>query len=311
MLEVQDLTKRYGDIYAVEGISFTVKPGIITGFLGPNGAGKSTTMRMILGLDRPTSGRTLVNGRSYTTSPAPLQEIGALLEARAVDRGRSARNHLLALGATVGIGGGRVDEVLEQVGLVDVARKPAGAFSLGMGQRLGIASALLADPSIVMLDEPVNGLDPDGIMWIRSLLRDLATEGRTVFLSSHLMSEMELTADHLIVIGRGRILADTSMPDFIATHSSRHVKVVSPDAAVLRDLLVGAGVSVSSSAPGEMLVAGLPAAEIGEVAARHFLTLHALTPQEASLEEAFMALTRDAVEFRGMAEAHSPEGEAA
>jgi ABC-2 type transport system ATP-binding protein len=311
MLEVRELTKKYGDVTAVDHISFTVQPGIITGFLGPNGAGKSTTMRMILGLDRPTSGKALVNGRSYTGSPAPMAELGALLEAKAIDKGRSARNHLRALGATVGIGSSRVDELLEVVGLTDVARKPAGAFSLGMGQRLGIASALLADPSIVMLDEPVNGLDPDGILWIRNLLRELATDGRTVFISSHLMSEMELTAEHLIVIGRGSILADMSMDEFIANASTQHVSVVSPHATDLRNLLAGPDVSVTSTAPGRLVVQGLSAAEIGDVAARHQLTLHGLVPIEASLEEAFMKLTRDAVEYRGTSEPHPSERKAA
>jgi ABC-2 type transport system ATP-binding protein len=299
MLEVHELTKRYGDTVAVDGISFTVEPGIVTGFLGPNGAGKSTTMRMILGLDRPTSGEALVNGRSYTTSPAPMAELGALLEAKAVDKGRSARNHLLALGATNGIGAARVDELLEVVGLADVARKPAGGFSLGMGQRLGIASALLADPRIVMLDEPVNGLDPDGILWIRTLLKDLAADGRTVFLSSHLMSELELTAEHLIVIGRGRILADMGMAEFIDASSTTRVHVVSPDASTLRDLLAGPGVTVVSSQPGVLDVEGLEARRIGEVATEHRLTLHELTPMAVSLEEAFMELTRDSVEYHG------------
>jgi len=299
MLEVHELTKRYGDTVAVDHISFTVRPGVVTGFLGPNGAGKSTTMRMILGLDRPTSGEALVGGRSYAASPAPLAELGALLEAKAVDKGRSARNHLLALGATVGVGAERVDELLEVVGLADVARKPAGAFSLGMGQRLGIASALLADPQVVMLDEPVNGLDPDGILWIRGLLKELAAEGRTVFLSSHLMSEMEQTAEHLIVIGRGRIIADTSMAGFIAASSSNHVRVVSPHATSLRNLLVDDGVSITSVEPGVLDIEGVPAARVGDVAAEHGLTLHELTTVEASLEQAFMELTRDSVEFHG------------
>ena len=299
MLEVHGLTKRYGDTVAVDHISFTVQPGVVTGFLGPNGAGKSTTMRMILGLDRPTSGEALVGGRSYAASPAPLAELGALLEAKAVDKGRSARNHLLALGATVGVGAERVDELLEVVGLADVARKPAGAFSLGMGQRLGIASALLADPQVVMLDEPVNGLDPDGILWIRTLLKELAAEGRTVFLSSHLMSEMEQTAEHLIVIGRGRIIADTSMADFIAASASNHVRVVSPHATSLRNLLADDGVTITSVEPGVLDVEGVEAARIGDVAAEHGLTLHELTNVEASLEQAFMELTRDAVEFHG------------
>lgn len=237
MIEVHELTKTFGDNVAVDNISFTVQPGIVTGFLGPNGAGKSTTMRMILGLDRPTSGHALVNGRSYTGSAAPISELGALLDARNADKARSARNHLRALGATVGLGSDRVDEVLEVVGLTDVARQKAGAYSLGMGQRLGIAAALLGDPKVVMLDEPVNGLDPDGILWIRHMLKDLAAEGRTVLLSSHLMSEMELTAEHLLVIGRGRIMADMPMHQFIAQATGNHVHVVSPDGTALRDLL--------------------------------------------------------------------------
>jgi len=304
MLEVLDLTKKYGDVTAVDHISFTVQPGIVTGFLGPNGAGKSTTMRMILGLDRPTSGRATVNGRSYVESPAPLAELGALLDAKSVDKGRSARNHLIALAATVGIGATRVDELLEVVGLTDVARKPAGKFSLGMGQRLGIASALLADPSVVMLDEPVNGLDPDGILWIRTLLKELAAEGRTVFVSSHLMSEMEVTAEHLVVIGRGRIIADTSMTDFIGQASSNRVRVVSPDAASLRQRLVGDEVSVTSADDQTLEVDGMPASVIGDIAAAHGLRLHELTRLEASLEEAFMELTRDSVDYRGSSDLH-------
>jgi ABC-2 type transport system ATP-binding protein len=310
MLEVQELTKRYGDTVAVDHISFSVQPGLVTGFLGPNGAGKSTTMRMILGLDRPTSGTALVNGRSYTGSPAPMAELGSLLEAKAVDKGRSARNHLLALAASNGIGAQRVDELLEVVGLADVARKPAGGFSLGMGQRLGIASALLGDPQVVMLDEPVNGLDPDGILWIRNLLKGLAAEGRTVFLSSHLMSELELTAEHLIVIGRGRILADMGMAEFIDSASVTRVRVVSPDAAALRDLLAAPGVTVASSEPGVLDVEGLDSRRIGEVATDNRITLHELTPIAASLEEAFMELTRDAVEYHGATTVRT-EGKAA
>jgi ABC-2 type transport system ATP-binding protein len=304
MLEVQDLTKKYGDVTAVDHISFTVQPGIITGFLGPNGAGKSTTMRMIVGLDRPTSGQALVNGRPYVASRAPIAELGALLEAKAADKGRSARNHLRAVGATVGVSDARIDELLDVVGLGDVARKPVGGFSLGMGQRLGIATALLGDPQIVMLDEPVNGLDPDGILWIRNLLKDLAAEGRTVFLSSHLMSEMELTAEHLIVIGRGEILADMPMADFIAAASHAVVRVVSPDAAALRDLLSAPGISITSAQAGVLEVDGLAAPRIGEIAALHQLTLHELTPLAPSLEEAFMELTRDSVEYHGGVVSH-------
>ena len=302
MIEVQQLTKRYGDVVAVDHIDFTVRPGIVTGYLGPNGAGKSTTMRMILGLDRPTSGRALVDGRSYVTSTAPIAEIGALLDAKAVDKRRSARNHLLALGATVGIGGSRVDELLEVVGLTHVANKPAGSFSLGMGQRLGIASALLADPSVVMLDEPVNGLDPDGILWIRGLLKGLADEGRTVFVSSHLMSEMELTAEHLIVVGRGRLIADLSMRDFIAQASTNRVRVVSPMALDLMDRLAGPGVTITSDQPGELEVEGLTSADIGRAAAAARITLHELATVDASLEDAFMELTRDEVEYHGSTE---------
>jgi ABC-2 type transport system ATP-binding protein len=299
MLELCELTKRYDDVTAVDHINVTVRPGIVTGFLGPNGAGKSTTMRMVLGLDRPTSGVALVNGRDYTQSQAPLAELGALLDATGLDKGRSARNHLLALGATVGIGGRRVDEVLALVGLTEVAHRPAGAFSLGMGQRLGIASALLADPAVVMLDEPVNGLDPDGILWIRTLLKHLANEGRTVFVSSHLMSEMEVTAEHLVVIGRGRIIADMSMADFIGRASTNKVRVASPDAVELRGRLTRDGVTITSDEADRFVVDGLGAAEIGEIAAAHGVRLHELTRLDASLEEAFMELTRDSVDFHG------------
>jgi ABC-2 type transport system ATP-binding protein len=299
VIEVRNLTKRYGEVVAVDDMSFTVRPGVVTGFLGPNGAGKSTTMRMILGLDRPTAGSATVNGRRYVDAPAPLVEMGSLLEARAVDKGRSARNHLLALGATIGVGAQRVDHLLELVGLADVGRRGSGGFSLGMGQRLGIATALIGDPQTVMLDEPVNGLDPDGILWIRTLLKDLAAQGRTVFVSSHLMSEMELTADHLVVVGRGRILADLSMGDFIATAARDSVRVVSPDAERLRELLAGPGVSIASSAPGQLQIAGLVAADVGRVAAAEQLVLHELVDLAPSLEEAFMDLTRDAVEYHG------------
>lgn len=299
MIEVTELTKRYDDVTAVDGISFTVPPGIVTGFLGPNGAGKSTTMRAIMGLDRPTSGTATVNGRSFRDSPAPLTELGALLDATAFDKGRSARNHLLALAATIGIDATRVDEVLELVGLTDVARKRAGGFSMGMSQRLGIATALLGDPQAVILDEPVNGLDPDGILWIRTLLKDLAADGRTVFVSSHLMSEMELTADHLIIIGRGRILADLPMKEFISQSRHQHVQVTSPEAARLRDLLVGPGATVVSTGAGRLQVEGVDARRIGEIAAQHQITLHQLADVTPSLEEAFMELTRDSVSFHG------------
>ncbi|WP_158847821.1 ATP-binding cassette domain-containing protein [Saccharothrix deserti] len=303
MIELQQLTKKYGDKVAVDGISATVRPGVVTGFLGPNGAGKSTTMRMIVGLDRPTSGTALVNGRPYAASRAPLAEVGALLDAKAADGGRTARNHLLALGATVGIGKRRVDEVLASVGLTEVAHKSAGSFSLGMGQRLGIAAALLADPEVLILDEPVNGLDLDGIQWIRALLTELADEGRTVLLSSHLMSEMQLVADHLLVIGQGRILADTSIEGFIEESSGgSRVVVASPDAGALARLLTGDGVVLTTREPGRFEVRDLTAAEIGDVAAEHGLRIHELTPVTASLESAYLELTRDRVEFTATAQ---------
>jgi ABC-2 type transport system ATP-binding protein len=298
MIQARGLTKRYGETTAVEDLSFTVEPGIVTGFLGPNGAGKSTTMRMILGLDAPTSGDVTVNGRPYADHPAPLREVGALLEARAVHTGRSATNHLLAMAATTGISRRRVDEVIDLVGLQHVAGKRAGAYSLGMGQRLGIASALLGDPDTLILDEPVNGLDPEGVLWIRTLLKGLADEGRTVLLSSHLMSEMALTADHLIVIGRGRLISDTSVADFIASASTDTVLVRTPDEVRLRELLLGDGVAVSSTEAGRLEVSGLTTDEVGRRAAAAGLTLLELSRVSASLEEAFMALTHDAVEYR-------------
>ncbi|MFC3452669.1 ABC transporter ATP-binding protein [Amycolatopsis speibonae] len=298
MIELQGLTKTYGDKRAVDGITANIRPGVVTGFLGPNGAGKSTTMRLIVGLDRPASGTALVNGHSYVSSRAPLAEVGALLDAKAVDGGRSARNHLLALGATVGIGARRVDDVLASVGLSEVANKAAKSFSLGMGQRLGIAAALLADPAVLLLDEPVNGLDVDGVQWIRDLLNQLAGEGRTVLLSSHLMSEMQLVADHLLVIGQGRILADTSIQDFIEEASSGGaVIVVSPDAGTLAPLLAGDGVSLTTREPGRFEVRGQTAPAIGDIAAGHGLRIHELTPVTASLESAYLELTRDSVEF--------------
>jgi ABC-2 type transport system ATP-binding protein len=298
MIELQQLTKRYGDKLAVDGISATIRPGVVTGFLGPNGAGKSTTMRLILGLDRPTSGAALVNGQPYVDSQAPLAEVGALLDAKGVDGNRSARNHLLALGATVGIGPGRADEVLASVGLSEVAGRPAGSFSLGMGQRLGIAAALLADPAVLILDEPVNGLDLDGIQWIRALLAEQAEQGRTVLLSSHLMSEMQLVADHLLIIGQGRILADTSMDAFIEHSSRGHVvAVASPDAGALAPLLAADGVTLTATEAGRFEVRGLTADAIGDIAAAHGLRLHELAPITASLESAYLELTRDSVEY--------------
>jgi ABC-2 type transport system ATP-binding protein len=299
MIEVEHVTKRYGDKLAVDDLTFTVRPGIVTGFLGPNGAGKSTTMRVILGLDAPTSGRARVNGRDYRSLPAPLHEIGAMLEARAVHTGRSAYMHLLAMAQTHGIGRARVDEVIELVGLGHVARKRVGGFSLGMAQRLGIAAALLGDPGALILDEPANGLDPEGILWIRNLLKGLAAEGRTVFLSSHLMSEIAVTAEHLVVIGRGRLIADTSVAEIVAQASEGSVvRVRTPAATALRDVLVGRGAGVSSAERGALDVRGLPAERIGELALEHAIALHELTPQTASLEDAFMRLTGDAVEYR-------------
>jgi ABC-2 type transport system ATP-binding protein len=297
MIEVQGLTKRYGDKLAVDGLSFTVRPGHVTGFLGPNGAGKSTTMRVLVGLDHPTAGTATVGGRRYRDHPAPLREVGALLEAKSVHKGRSARNHLLALAQTHGIPARRVDEVLAMVGLEPVARRRAGGFSLGTAQRLGIAAALLGDPATVVLDEPVNGLDPDGVLWVRTLLKTLAAEGRTVLVSSHLMSEMALTAEHLVIIGRGRLLADTTMDELIGRVVGS-VLVRSPQASDLRDLLVGQGATVTSAEPGVLQVGGLTAEQIADLAVERRMALHELAPQRASLEQAYMELTRDAVEFR-------------
>lgn len=298
MIEVRSVTKRYGDKLAVDGLTFDVRPGIVTGFLGPNGAGKSTTMRMIVGLDNPSDGTVIVNGRSYAEHRAPLREVGALLEAKSAHPSRSAANHLLAIGTTCGIGRRRVNEVIELAGLGDVADKAVGGFSLGMGQRLGIAAALLGDPATVMLDEPVNGLDPEGVLWVRRFLRQLASEGRTVFISSHLMSEMALTADHLVVIGRGRLISDVSVAEFIDAASTGSVRVRSRQAASLRDLLAGDGVTITSSSPDEFEVTGLDSDEIGRRAAGAGLALAELTPVTASLEDAFMRLTHDAVEYR-------------
>jgi len=297
MIEAVGLTKDYGSKRAVDRLTFTVRPGVVTGFLGPNGSGKSTTMRLILGLDAPTKGSVTVNGKQYRDHAAPLHEVGALLEARSVHPGRSARNHLLALAQTHGLPKSRVDELIDLVGLHDVARKRASQFSLGMGQRLGIATALLGDPSTVMLDEPVNGLDPEGIHWMRNLLKQLAAQGRTVFVSSHLMSEMSLTADHLIVIGRGKLIADVAVGEFIQRASKNAVRIRSPQATELRDLLAGPDVTVVGGEDGALEVTGLTAAQIGDLAAEHNLRLHELTPQQASLEEAFMELTRDDLEF--------------
>lgn len=306
MIEAQGLVKDYGSKRAVDDLSFSVKPGIVTGFLGPNGSGKSTTMRLILGLDAPNRGNVTVNGKQLKDHRAPLHEVGALLEAKSVHTGRSAYDHLLALAQTHGIGRQRVDELIELVGLAEVARKRVGKFSLGMGQRLGIASALIGDPAVLLLDEPVNGLDPEGIHWIRNLLKKLASEGRTVFVSSHLMNEMAVTADHLIVIGRGRLIADSSVADFIRGASELRrlrVRVRSPQAMQLIDILSQQGVEVAAQGGQGMLeVGGVSAEQIGELAAAQNIVLHELTPIEASLEEAFMDTTRASVEFGAEAE---------
>jgi ABC-2 type transport system ATP-binding protein len=302
MIEAQRLTKRYGAKVAVDDLSFTVRPGVVTGFLGPNGAGKSTTMRLILGLDRPSSGSALIDGRRYRDLRAPARHVGAMLEARAVHSGRSARNHLLALAHTHGVPVRRVDEMIDLVGLRDVAGRRAGGFSLGMGQRLGLASALLCDPSTLILDEPVNGLDPEGIHWIRALLRNLAAEGRTILVSSHLMSEMALTATHLVVIGRGRLIQETTVEEFVRAASGTRVRVRSPRADTLAAVLTRAGGTVSAAdgqpAGGDTFeVSGLPAEQIADLASALALPVHELTPRLVSLEEAFMDTTRDAVEF--------------
>ncbi len=299
VIEVQNLTKRYDERVAVEDLSFVVKPGVVTGFLGPNGSGKSTTMRLILGLDAPSSGSALVGGRAYREIPDPMREIGAMLEARAIHSGRSARNHLRALAATHAIPDARVEEVIDLVGLGQVARKRVGTFSLGMGQRLGIASSLLGDPKTVVLDEPVNGLDPEGIRWVRELLRRLASEGKTVFLSSHMMSEMALIAERLVVIGRGRLIADTSVEEFVQQASvGAPVQVRSPRTGDLRAALERAGVDVDPVGDAELLVRGRTVAEIGDLAAHLGIPLHGLTPQQISLEDAFMQITHSSVEFR-------------
>ncbi|KJY43732.1 hypothetical protein VR41_01855 [Streptomyces sp. NRRL B-1568] len=297
MIELAGLTKRYGDKLAVDHLTFTVRPGLVTGFLGPNGAGKSTTMRMVLDLDNPTDGTVLIDGKHYRQLHDPLKMVGALLDAKAAHGGRSAFNHLLCLAQSNGIPRARVREVLDTVGLTSVAKKRFKGFSLGMGQRLGIAAALLGDPQILMFDEPVNGLDPEGIHWIRNLMKNLAAQGRTVFVSSHLMSEMALTADHLVVIGQGRLLADTSMAAFIAENSRSYVRMRSPQQERLRDVLSGAGITAVPGEDGSLHVNGEDAAHLGELAARHQIVLHELSPQRASLEEAFMQLTAESVEY--------------
>ncbi|WP_326687894.1 MULTISPECIES: ATP-binding cassette domain-containing protein [unclassified Streptomyces] len=301
MIELRDLTKRYGEKTAVDGLSFTVHPGIVTGFLGPNGAGKSTTMRMVLGLDAPTHGHVRIDGQPYDHTREPLHSVGALLEAKGVHPGRTAYNHLLCMAQSNGIPERRVGEVLEMVGLQDVARKRPKGFSLGMGQRLGIAGALLGDPRILMFDEPVNGLDPEGIHWIRTLMQHLAREGRTVFVSSHLMSEMAQTAQHLVVIGQGRLLADTSMSQFISENSRTHVRIRTPEPERLQDVLTAEGLRPVAGHEGALEVEDGDAARIGELAASHGVVLHELSPQRASLEEAFMRLTAQSVEYHAFA----------
>jgi ABC-2 type transport system ATP-binding protein len=298
VIEAANLTKTYGKKKAVDDLSFTVQPGMVTGFLGPNGAGKSTTMRLLLDLDAANSGSARINGKRYRDHAAPLQEVGALLEAKAVHKGRSARNHLRALAATHGISPKRVDEVIGLVGLDTVAKKRAGGFSLGMGQRLGIASALLGDPQTLLLDEPVNGLDPEGILWIRNLLKHLAAEGRTVFVSSHLMSEMALTADHLIVVGKGRLIANASVKELTDGAGASHVHVSATNNDALKEALSRDGVTVNAIEEG-FDVTGIDAEGIGQIALARGICLTQLTTQKATLEEAFMSVTRDAVDYHG------------
>ncbi|WP_330240777.1 ATP-binding cassette domain-containing protein [Streptomyces sp. NBC_00525] len=306
MIELDGLTKRFGSKVAVDELSCVIRPGMVTGFLGPNGAGKSTTMRMMLDLDHPTSGSVRIDGRPYRDLSEPLKYIGALLDAKAMHGGRSAYNNLLCLAQSNRIPERRVAEVLETVGLTAVAKKKSKGFSLGMGQRLGIASALLGDPQILMFDEPVNGLDPEGIHWIRNLMKTLAGQGRTIFVSSHLMSEMALTADHLIVIGQGRLLADTSMADFIHENSRSYVRLRSPQQERLRDVLHEEGVVAIEAGDGSLEVDGATTEDLGELAARHSLTLHELSAQRASLEEAFMQMTAGAVEYHAHSEPGGP-----
>jgi ABC-2 type transport system ATP-binding protein len=298
MIEVDHLTKRYGTATVVDDLTFSVRPGHVTGFLGPNGAGKTTTMRAILGLHPPTSGTALVGGRRYKDLDHPLREVGTLLDANALYPGRTAWSHLLSIAQSNGIGRGRVAEVLGLTGLDSVARRRVKGFSLGMRQRLGIAAALLGDPPILMLDEPVNGLDPEGVHWVRQLFKSLAAEGRTVFVSSHLMSEMALTAEHLIIIGRGRLLADTTVEAFVEASARRDVFVRSPRAGDLADLLRAYGAGVTAEDSGGLAVTGMEAPSIADLAAAHLIPIYELTPRSASLEEAFMDLTGDSVEYR-------------
>ena len=297
MIEARGLTKRFGDKLAVDQLTFTVEPGRITGFLGPNGAGKTTTMRLILGLDRPNQGTVTVHGKEFSQLAYPMHEVGALLDAKAVHGGRSAYNHLLCLAQTNGLPKRRVGEVLELVGLTEVAKKRSKGFSLGMGQRLGIAAALLGDPAILMFDEPVNGLDPEGILWIRNLMKALAAEGRTIFVSSHLMSEMENTADHLLVIGRGRLIADCTVAEFIAANSRQSVRVRTPQPGALATVVAAAGGQVRDDGDGVMVVQGLSVSQVGDLAFENAVRLHELAAAQASLEQAFMELTASSVQF--------------
>jgi ABC-2 type transport system ATP-binding protein len=298
MIEARGLAKRYGSTIAVDDLSFEVHEGQVTGFLGPNGAGKSTTLRMILGLDKPTAGSVTIDGRAYSSFRRPLFEVGALLDAKAIHEGRSAYNHLLCLAQSNGVGKKRVEEVLDIVGLTSVADKRAGSFSLGMGQRLGIGAALLGDPGVLIFDEPVNGLDPEGIVWVRTLLRSLAGEGRTVFVSSHLMAEMALTADHVIVIGRGKLLAESSISDLVTSSTQNYVRVRSPQQTELSALIGVNGGSSTLRSDGSLAVTGIDAPKIGDLAAASRIAIHELAPQAASLEDVYMTLTHDSVQYR-------------
>ncbi len=308
MIEIKNVSKRYGDKLAVDGLSFAVRPGVVTGFLGPNGSGKSTTMRMILGLDAPDRGEITIDGRRYGDFKRPLYRVGALLDATAVHGGRSARAHLEALARSNGMGRARVQAVLEQVGLTEVAARQVGGFSLGMKQRLGIAAALLGDPRVLMFDEPVNGLDPQGVRWVRGLFRSLAAEGRAVLVSSHLLSEMAQTAHHLVVIGRGRLIADTGVEEFVEAGSAGRILVRTPYGGELARLLVAEGAQVEAAEQGLLAVTGATQERIGDVAAAHGLAIHDLRADRASLEEAFMELTEDSVEYRAANGANAPDG---
>jgi ABC-2 type transport system ATP-binding protein len=308
MIEVRGLTKRYGDKVAVDNLTFAVEPGKVTGFLGPNGAGKSTTMRLILGLDNPTSGEAMVHGKRYRGLNYPMREMGALLEAKAVHGGRTAYNHLLCLAQTNDIPKRRVDEVLGLVGLTEVAKKRSKNFSLGMSQRLGIAGALLGDPQVLIFDEPVNGLDPEGIRWIRNLMQALAAEGRTVFVSSHLMSEMETTAQDIIVIGRGKLIANTTIDKFIAENSTGTVKVRTPQVDALAKAVAAAGGTATSGGDEALVVQGMTTDQVGEIAFGAGVRLHELSTHRASLEQAFMELTADSVEYQATVQGGAPAG---